>query len=358
MNLLSGFFSRRVDDDPEAAAVEASGTPGAVEVTREIAVPGGVLRVEGGPETAAAVARAMRPDRPIVADDPLADPGPVDEVDVHADSAIAMLRAERDAARQEAAHLREEATRSRYMLKDANGRADEAAHFADQAARAASVAVQRATLADEDRLKAVRAARELRRELDAQRPAPTPEQLAERLRYVWLATPPARDGDAGPRWHAVAQAAVDAVRGMWPLEAWPLTPGEAEQQPAAAPKSSPGSGAEAAVPSPAAPSAPGDPTATGPMRPWPYKTSPGGGAVEAPDVLPAVAGATAPGDPTPEPEPDPARETLAQTLARSELDYFRRTWPEFSDQIRDEYLGLADDVIAAGWQPPTGPGKP
>lgn len=180
------------------------------------------------------------------------------------------------------------------------------------------VAEERARTAELDLAEATHAEAALRRALDEHLPAPDAGRLAALLQDVWLANPASRGVDDDIRWRRIAQAAIDAVRGMWPIDRWPLA--EIEQNHPAGtgrPLTSPGGGAEAAGPLPtAAPPAPGDSTALG--------------AVDEQHL-----------------------EALARLAACRTFVIREESWDDLDDVMRDHWRHVAADIMRAGWRPPS-----
>jgi len=172
-----------------------------------------------------------------------------------------------------------------------------------------------------DREEADRAAAVLRRALDETRPAPDAAELGARLKHVYLL--PVHPESADVRWRRVAQAAIDAVRGTWPIDRWPL---DAHESSVEVEQNQPAELVDT-LPSP-----------------------PGGGAAA---VSPPTAGA-APGDPTGDDVAlaESALHSLSKLIAQRDLDIAGGSWDRLSDVMREHYRMVAADVVAGGWRPP------
>jgi len=329
---LIGLLGFALVLDAHAAAYGAAALTGFFRrrpVEESIAVPGGVLRVEGGPDAAAAVARAMRPDRPLVVDDPLDDPlvplvddgldvpqlaGDDDPPPPERTDVIPAVRVPRE--------LRERSTPDVATLMgrtaDLEAALVERDRVIERGTEQNRELAERLRVAELDRAEADQSAAALRRALDQHYPAPDVRELADRLKAVWL-IPTSGGANTELRWRRVAQAAIDVVRGMWPIERWPLSETErtAERE-----QNHPADG-------------------------WPH-TLPGGGA-EAADSAPAAA-PPAPGDSTAAGHVEP----LARALAACdyELQVAARPWESMTKSMREYYLTVAEAVVAAGWRPP------
>jgi len=198
-----------------------------------------------------------------------------------------------------------------------------------------------------DREEADRAAAVLRRALDETRPAPDAAELGARLKHVYLL--PVHPESADVRWRRVAQAAIDAVRGTWPIDRWPLDAVEREQW--AAEEQQQARAVEQAI----------DDMARTQLRAAleqnraaelvdTLPSPPGGGAAA---VSPPAAGA-APGDPTAEDVAlaESALYSLPKLIAQRDLDITGGSWDRLSDVMREHYRMVAADVVAGGWRPP------
>lgn len=179
---------------------------------------------------------------------------------------------------------------------------------------------------------------ELLQALDERRPAPDPGALGQQLKDAWF-NRLAPKADLDERWTALAETAIDAVRGLWPREEAPT-------------ETSSGGGVDAeATPVPTAPGAPA-PDDTIHIR-WCKRCSHQvedladrricdecEAEVGTRDTAELAASAEA------------SIEQLAETIAGRDLAMTHSLWAHVDDRLREHYRAIAADVVNAGWLPP------
>lgn len=217
---------------------------------------------------------------------------------------------------------------------------------------------------------------ELQQALDVRRPAATPAVLGPLLQREWDRGM-RRSGQTHARWHAIAETAIDHVRGLWPVDepafhgpscTCPLPADDVAALDAEADRrldiplcgSPQFEGFACSLPDnhSGQHEAHGGNPAEPPYRIWPKSatTDVAGSSEEA--VTPAATSwagePPAPGDPTLARAADEQIEALAQTIAERQLSVIAGGWDTTNEPLRDHFRDVAADVVLAGWRPPVG----